>query len=259
MIRDDMPPRKAALLLAEEAGPGDSDYQRYDDMITDNAITWMKQKAGAERKPWVLFVSLVCPHFPLVSRPEYYNLYPEDEVPWPFSYGQEERPKHPFYLKMSEAMIYDRAFDERKVRRAIAAYFGMVTFLDHNIGRLVAALNETGLSANTRVIYTSDHGDNLGNRGMWGKSNLFEDAAGVPLVMAGPGIPENIVCHEPVSLVDGFPTILRGRGGGARSRGPRASGTGLVRGGARAGGAGRDVLRVSCRGIADRCVHDPQG
>src|SRR6185437_13512960 len=89
MIRDDMPPRKAALLLAEEAGPGDSDYQRYDDMITDNAITWMKTKAGAERKPWVLFVSLVCPHFPLISRPEFYNLYPEDQVPWPFSYGKE--------------------------------------------------------------------------------------------------------------------------------------------------------------------------
>ena len=60
----------------------------------------------------------------------------------------------------------------------------------------------------TRVIYTSDHGDNLGNRGMWGKSNMYEDAAGVPLIMAGPEIPEGIVCHEPVSLVDGYPTIL---------------------------------------------------
>jgi choline-sulfatase len=88
----------------------------------------------------------------------------------------------------------------------------MVTFLDLNIGRLLAALGETGLADATRVIYTSDHGDNLGNRGMWGKSNLYEDAAGVPLIMAGPDIPQGIVCHEPVSLVDGFPTILAGAG-----------------------------------------------
>ena len=58
------------------------------------------------------------------------------------------------------------------------------------------------------MIYTSDHGDNLGARGLWGKSNMYEDSVGVPMIMAGPGIPRGTVCHEPVSLVDGFPTIL---------------------------------------------------
>ena len=208
MIRDDMPPRKVSLLLAEEAGPGDSDYQNYDDMITANAVDWIKRKGTKQRKPWVLFVSLVCPHFPLVSRPEFYNLYPEDQIPWPFDREPDQRPQHPFYVKMNQSAIYDEGFDERRIRRAVAAYFGMVTFLDQNIGKLVNALSEAGLMDSTRVIYTSDHGDNLGNRGMWGKSNMYEDAAGVPLIMAGPEIPEGIVCHEPVSLVDGYPTIL---------------------------------------------------
>jgi choline-sulfatase len=212
MIRDDMPPRQVSLLLAEEAGPGDSDYQRYDDAITAAAIDWLRDKAARQTKPWVLFVSLVCPHFPLISRSEYYSLYPEDDVPWPLLYAPEERPTHPFFRKMNETIIYDRGFTEARVRRAIAAYFGMVTFLDHNIGRILMALGESRCARDTRVIYTSDHGDNLGNRGLWGKSNLFEDAAGVPLVMAGPDIPQGQVCHEPVSLVDGFPTILAGAG-----------------------------------------------
>jgi choline-sulfatase len=208
MIRDDMQPRRVSLMLAEEAGPGDSDYQRYDDSITETAMAWLHDKAKQQKKPFVLFISLVCPHFPLVSRPEYFSLYPEESVPWPLLYSPEERPKHPFLEKMNETIIYDRAFDAAKVRRAIAAYFGMVTFLDHNVGRILAAIGAAGLADTTRVIYTSDHGDNLGNRGLWGKSNLYEDAAGVPMIMAGPGIPQGIVCHEPVSLVDGFPTIL---------------------------------------------------
>jgi choline-sulfatase len=212
MIREDMPPRQVSLLLAEEAGPGDSDYQRYDDAITEAAISWLKDKARKQAKPFVLFVSLVCPHFPLISRPEYYSLYPEDDVPWPLLYAKDERPVHPFFEKMNETIIYDQAFDSVRVRRAIAAYFGMVTFLDHNIGRILNALGESGVADNTRVIYTSDHGDNLGNRGLWGKSNLYEDAAGIPMIMAGPDIPHGVVCHEPVSLTDGFPTILAGAG-----------------------------------------------
>jgi choline-sulfatase len=209
LIREDSPPRTSALKLAEEAGPGDSSYQRYDDRITEAAVAWLQQRAASVgQKPWVLFVSLVCPHFPLISRSEWYSLYPEENVPWPALYGENERPRHPFIEAMRRISIYDDAFDERRVRRAIAAYFGMVSFLDYNVGRLLAALENTGLMASTRVVYTSDHGDNLGARGLWGKSNMYEDSVGVPMLMAGPAIPSGFVCREPVSLVDGFPTIL---------------------------------------------------
>jgi choline-sulfatase len=210
MLRDPPQARRAALRLAAQAGCGDSDYQRYDDDITGSAEAWLAARArDPDEKPWCLFVSLVCPHFPLISRPEWYSLYPEASVPWPMLYGKDERPMHPYVQAISASQIYDEGFDTpEKVRRALAAYFGMVSFLDHNVGRLVRALAETGLDATTRVIYTSDHGDNLGNRGLWGKSNMYDDAAGVPMIMAGPEVPRGVVCSRPVSLVDGFPTIL---------------------------------------------------
>lgn len=209
MLRDPPPRRVASLKLAAEAGCADSAYQGYDDRITDAAEGWLRERSQKpDEKPWMLFVSLVCPHFPLISRPEWYNLYPEDTVPWPFDYAQAERTTHPFIQAMRKCQVYDEAFDESKVRKAIAAYFGLVSFVDHNVGRLVKALEVNGLAEDTRIIYTSDHGDNLGARGLWGKSNMYEDSAAVPMIMAGPEVPQGVACTEPVSLVDCFPTIV---------------------------------------------------
>ena len=98
------------------------------------------------------------------------------------------------------------------MRRALAAYFGLVSFVDDNVGKLVRALDAAGLAATTRVLYTSDHGDNLGTRRLWGKSTMYEESAGVPILLAGPDVPEGSVCREPVSLVDCFPTIVAGAG-----------------------------------------------
>jgi choline-sulfatase len=210
MLRDPPPRRNAALRLAAQAGRGDSDYQRYDETITETAEAWLAERAARpDDKSWCLFVSLVCPHFPLISRGEWYDLYPEDGVPWPGLYSANERPKHPYVEAIRRCQVYDEGFDDpQKVRRAIAAYFGMVSYVDHNVGRLVRALTANGLGSSTRVIYTSDHGDNLGTRGLWGKSNMYEEAAGIPLIMAGPNVPHGVACTRPVSLVDAFPTIV---------------------------------------------------
>jgi choline-sulfatase len=210
MLRDPPPPRVAALKLAADAGRGDSTYQGYDDRITESAEGWLRQRSAEQAdKPWVLFVSLVCPHFPLIARPEWFDLYPLDTVPWPGLYSPGERPTHPYVEAMRACQIYDQGFDDpQKVRTAIAAYMGLVSFVDHNVGRLMKVLDETGLNAETRVIYTSDHGDNLGTRGLWGKSNMYEESAAVPMLMAGPEVPQGVTCREPVSLVDCFPTII---------------------------------------------------
>jgi choline-sulfatase len=209
-LRDPLPVRKATLRLARDAGRGDSSYQDYDRKITDAAVDWLKAHAGAPRdKPWALFVSLVCPHFPLIARPEFYGLYPEDSVPLPPLRGPERGTDHPYIAALRQCQIYQQGFaDEANVRRAIAAYFGLVSFTDHNVGRLLAALDAAGLAETTRVIYSADHGDNLGTRELWGKSTMYEESAGVPLIVAGPGLPEGIVCREPVSLADCFPTAL---------------------------------------------------
>ena len=81
----------------------------------------------------------------------------------------------------------DDALDDRRRRLATACYYGLCTWVDRQVGRVIGALERTGLAETTRVVYTSDHGDNIGARGMWGKSTHYDDAAGVPLIMAGPG------------------------------------------------------------------------
>ncbi|HEV8032324.1 MAG TPA: sulfatase-like hydrolase/transferase [Stellaceae bacterium] len=213
-LRDPLPVRKAALRLANDAGPGNSSYQDYDDNITAAAVDWLKARAAGPNqrngggKPWVLFVSLVCPHFPLIARPEWYDRYPEESLPRPALYDAGERePDHPYIAAIRECQIYDKGFDETKLRRALAAYFGLVSFVDHNVGRLLDALAAVGLADTTRVLYSSDHGDNLGTRRLWGKSTMYEESAGVPMIFAGPDIPQGFVCRAPVSLVDVFPTV----------------------------------------------------
>ncbi len=79
--------------------------------------------------------------------------------------------------------------------------------MDHNVGRILSALETYGFSENTHVIYTSDHGDNVGHRGLWGKSNFYLESVAVPMIVAGPGIAPGVK-HTPVSLLDLQPTIL---------------------------------------------------
>jgi len=94
------------------------------------------------------------------------------------------------------------------VRRAIAGYMGLVSFMDHQVGVVLRALEDAGLAPDTRVVYTSDHGDNVGARGLWGKSTMYEESAGVPLILAGPDIAAGATCATPVSHVDLFPFFL---------------------------------------------------
>lgn len=213
LIRDELPRRPGSAKLGPEAGRGESEYTHYDREIADATVKWLREQATrGDGKPWALYVGFVAPHFPLIAPPQFYDLYPEDKVPWPEMYDPDERPRHPFIEAMRKCLCYDEAFDPPMVRRAIAAYFGLVSFLDDNIGKILAVLEETGLAHTTRVIYASDHGDNLGTRGLWGKSTMYEESAGIPLIMAGPGVPRGRVCPTPVTLVDAFPTFLASLG-----------------------------------------------
>jgi choline-sulfatase len=213
LIRDELPRRKGALRLGPEAGRGESDYTRYDRAIADETVKWLTQEAPRHRDaPWALYVGFVCPHFPLIAPPEFYDLYPEADVPWPALYEAAERPRHPFIDAMRRCLCFDEPFDAPMVRRAIAAYFGLVSFLDDNVGRVVRALEATGLAETTRIVYSSDHGDNLGTRGLWGKSTMYEESAGIPMIVAGPEVPAGVVCDTPVTLADGFPTFIQALG-----------------------------------------------
>ncbi|MBA4741086.1 MAG: sulfatase-like hydrolase/transferase [Azoarcus sp.] len=215
LVRDEMPERKGAWKMAGMAGPGESLYTRYDRDITEQAQIWLREEAAQHRdKPWVLFVSLVSPHFPLTAPSEYfYRYYDDPRLPMPKLYAPEQRPDHPYLREYGDCFAYDKYFDsDDKVRRAVAGYYGLCTFLDEQIGKVMHTLEETGLLADTRVMYTSDHGDNLGSRGVWGKSTMYEEAAAVPLIIAGEGIPQGRVVDAAVSHVDVHPFILESVG-----------------------------------------------
>lgn len=194
--------------LAKECGPGQTPYQTYDRSVRDAAVEWLGERHPGE-KPWCLFVSFVSPHFPLVAPPEFFALYEPAEMPLPPLRGEGDFPDHPVLKTLRDVQDYDACFrDADNVRVALAAYYGMVSFLDDNIGHVLAALEATGLADDTLVVYASDHGDNLGTRRLWGKLNLFEESAGIPMIVRGPGVPAGRRVDAPVSLVDVFPTVV---------------------------------------------------
>lgn len=210
LVREDLPRRGGAKKMAAMAGPGESPYTFYDKEICSRAQIWLREEGSRDDdKPWVLFVSFVAPHFPLTAPPEFFYPYWKQDLPMPKLYAREQRPKHPYLQDYRESFAYDDYFETpTDVKRAIAGYFGLVSYLDDNIGKILAALDDTGLAANTRVMYTSDHGDNLGARGLWGKSTMYEEIAGVPMILAGPGIPKGKRIDTPVSHVDAYPAIV---------------------------------------------------
>jgi choline-sulfatase len=209
LVRNDLPERGLSWKIAKLAGPGETPYTAYDREICTRAQVWLREEAPRYRdQPWVLFVSFVCPHFPLVAPAEFYYQYPRERMPLPKQYGQDERPAHPYLQDYASSFVYDRFFDGEKLRKAIAAYYGLCSFLDDNIGKVLRVLEDTGLAENTRVVYTSDHGDNLGARGLWGKSTMYEEVAGVPLIMKGPDIPRNVRIDTPANHVDFYPAIM---------------------------------------------------
>ena len=210
-VRKDAPPRDAFAQLAREAGRGDSTYIRYDASTAAHAVRWLKEQAPRHTdRPWTLFLGFVLPHFPLIAPPEFYDRYLD--LPAPRFYAPDERPQHPVVKEMARVLCYDDAFDEEKMKVARTAYFGMVSYLDHCIGQVIGTLEETGLRGETRIIYTTDHGDNIGHRGLWGKSNMYEESAAIPMILSGADIPRGKTVDTPVSLVDCYQTLLEGAG-----------------------------------------------
>ncbi|MFP8968444.1 sulfatase-like hydrolase/transferase [Pokkaliibacter sp. CJK22405] len=197
-------------MLGDYIGPGESPYTRYDRAVVEKTVEWLKAHArpAAEGEPWCLYVGLVAPHFPLIAPKEFYDLYGDIDFPEPKLGPQTDYKKHPWVEFENQLFDNESGFeDAEERRRAFASYYGLCTFLDHNVGLIMAALEAMGLTDSTTVVYTTDHGENLGTRGMWGKGNLYEESAKIPMIMAGPNVTPGI-CETPVSLVDLSETIM---------------------------------------------------
>lgn len=208
-IRDPYRPREhGPRMIGEEAGPGESSYTKYDRAVTQQAVEWIKEAASRDSN-FVLYVGLVAPHFPFVVPEQFYNLYPIDRLPEPKLHPSTGYQQHPWVQEYCDFIGSEKQFKDNDERlRAFAAYYGLCSWLDHNVGLIIEAIRQAGLESTTHVIYTSDHGDNLGARGVWGKSTLYEESVKVPMIVAGPDV-SPAVCDTPVDLLDLFPTILQ--------------------------------------------------
>lgn len=202
-------------LYMERSGIGAAPYQPYDQKITESAIDWLaeRRRRGGER-PFVLFVSYPSPHPPFSVPAEFWRGIDETNVRLPAGWHPEQRGEHPADRHLRHIMGTGPLDDEARVRRIQAGYLALIAHLDAEIGKLLQGLEAAGLAADTRVLYTSDHGDLVGQRGLLGKSCLYEGAIGVPLIVAGPGIPAGRSAAQIASHVDLFPTIVESVGAG---------------------------------------------
>ncbi len=203
LIRNPAPGFDEAVEMARDAGPGESSYTEYDRGITAGACRWLRRKPATLRdKPWALFVSFVSPHFPLTAPREFYDLYAGREMP--ATVGRLSN--HPVIREMAKFWAYDDHFDAAARDRGKCGYFGLCSFLDDNLRQVLEALEDSGAARDTLVLYITDHGEMLGNHGFWAKSVMYEDSAGIPLIMAG-GETAVGVNNTPVSLTDIAATV----------------------------------------------------
>ncbi|MEL6523421.1 MAG: choline-sulfatase [Pseudomonadota bacterium] len=220
------------MQTVKESGLAHATYQiDYDDEVAFAAKRWLfdvaRDKSLGLEAPFAMVASFIHPHDPYVARPEWWNLYSDDEIEMPdFVPALEDQ--DPFSRRLMDGI--EASFvplSEEDIRRARRAYLANVSYFDSKIGELVQTLEETGELDNTVVIVTADHGDMLGERGLWYKMNFFEHSARVPLVMAGPGIAKGTATNA-VSLVDLLPTFLEIGGGDASMLGEDIDGRSLM-------------------------------
>jgi choline-sulfatase len=145
---------------------------------------------------------------PLVVPQEFLDPYLREDIGLPKLLPRDGHLRHPWVERMASFWDHDATFDSDERRKlAIACYYGLITFLDHQVGKVLEVLERTGLAETTRIVYSSDHGDNLGTRGLWNKDVLYREATGIPMIVAGPDVPLGVRTTN-VGLVDLHPTFL---------------------------------------------------
>ncbi|MEX0283056.1 MAG: choline-sulfatase [Paracoccaceae bacterium] len=187
-----------------QAGQAMTTFQYdYDDEATFLARRRIFDYKMTGAEPFAMVLSLIHPHDPYVARPEFMDLYDPAAIDMP-----DETPAadaHSARIAMG-IEAGQGAVSPEEVRRARHGYYANVSYFDSNVGKIVQALEEADLLDNTIVMVTADHGDMLGERGLWYKMGWLDHSARVPLIVAGPGVQHQQV-DAPCSLVDILPTF----------------------------------------------------
>lgn len=206
--RGDAPAGRAMRRNVDEARPGEFEYTTYDRYTAASAESWLQNDAPRDR-PWAAHVSFAYPHYPFRVPASYLEEFSPAEIELPPDWHCDDWPDHPAMAQRRSKQMFDSPpIDEATLRNMRWVYYGMVAFLDELVGQVLAALDSSDMADDTLVIYTSDHGDMLGEKGLFMKGLMYEGSAGIPMVMRGPGVLAGEECDTPVSLVDVPATIL---------------------------------------------------
>ncbi len=199
------PHRKISAALSWLAADG-KDEEQTDGMITTEAIKLMEQH---REKPFFIAAGFFRPHTPYVAPKKYFDLYPLEEMQLPYA-PLGDRDDIPTAAFAHNNPVPHYGLDELTCRKAMQAYYACVSFIDAQVGRLMAALDRLKLADNTIVVFWSDHGYHLGeHNGIWQKRTLFEQGARAPLIFRVPGAKGNgQPCRRIVEFVDIYPTLV---------------------------------------------------
>ena len=179
-------------------------------IFTDEMIEFLSTQE-ADDDPFFAYIAFTSPHDPRTAPPPYDKMYHPDEIEMPPNF----MPEHPFDIgirDIRDEVLADYPRTEQEVRQHIADYYGMISHMDADIGRILTTLDERGLSENTIVIYTADHGLGVGQHGLMGKQNLYDHSMRIPMILRGPGISAGVRRDALVYLLDMFPTLLERAG-----------------------------------------------
>ncbi len=187
----------------------------YDDEVIFTAKRHLFDLArGNEERPFCLVVSMIHPHDPYTTRPAYWDLYDGVEIDPPKVAQPEEPDPHSRRIMHCIGLV-EKPVTDAQTLAARRAYYGSISYVDEQIGSLLGALEEAGFAEETIIVFTADHGDMLGERGLWYKMSWFERSARVPLFVHAPGHFQPHRVRESVSLMDLLPTLAELAGDGA--------------------------------------------
>ena len=175
--------------------------------LVDNVLDWLRLFAHV-RRPFLLRVSFLAPHTPVLAPEPFYSTYDPNHMNWdvPTEDVLASRPRYEMSPSTLERL---KAHSDDDFRRMRCSDYGLVSHIDQQVGRLLGEMAQLGLMENTVVVYTSDHGDLMGEYGQFQKGMFYDITTRVPFLMAGPGIPEGKRIDDLTEAIDLGPTLLR--------------------------------------------------
>ncbi len=174
------------------------------EILCDAAVKFITEYDGD--KPFFTYIAFLAPHDPRTMPEQWRNMYDPDSIVLPpnFTGG------HPFdngSLQIRDEKLASFPRNPEETRRHIAEYYGMITHLDHELGRVIATLEDKGILDDTVIVFAGDNGLAVGQHGLFGKQNCYDHSVRVPLIFAGPGVPKGSRSDAFAYLFDIFPTL----------------------------------------------------